>query len=91
VRKSLKKDERTADLKTVFTEAKGHVNPHSGESEDGWYWTVCRYVGDFVVIFLIVNCITGLTVIQSMSHFSGVESQHVVLILLGNAFYMLHI
>ena len=42
-RKGLKKDERTADLKTVFTEANGHVNPHTGELEDGWSCDVCRY------------------------------------------------
>jgi len=31
--KGLKKDERTADLKTVFTEVKGHVNPHTAVTQ----------------------------------------------------------
>jgi len=42
IRKSLKKDERTADLRTIFTEEKGHVNVHTGELEDGWWCEVCR-------------------------------------------------
>ncbi|KAG2116642.1 uncharacterized protein F5147DRAFT_758226 [Suillus discolor] len=36
-RKSLKKDERSADLTTVFTLEKGRINPHTQESEDGWW------------------------------------------------------
>jgi hypothetical protein len=39
----VKKKDLTADLRTVFTEVKGHTNPHSGESEDGWYCEICRY------------------------------------------------
>ncbi|KAG1798503.1 uncharacterized protein HD556DRAFT_1305965 [Suillus plorans] len=42
VRKSLKKDERTADLWMIFTEEKGHKNTHTGESEDGWWCNVCK-------------------------------------------------
>ncbi|KAG1851982.1 hypothetical protein C8R48DRAFT_676238 [Suillus tomentosus] len=42
VRKSLKKDERTADLRLIFTEEKGHKNTHTGESEDGWWCNVCK-------------------------------------------------
>lgn len=42
VRKSLKKDERTADLRMIFTEEKGHKNAHTGESEDGWWCNICK-------------------------------------------------
>jgi len=41
VRKGLKKDERTADLRTVFTEEKGHINSHADEVEDGWWCDIC--------------------------------------------------
>ncbi|KAG2749562.1 hypothetical protein P692DRAFT_20708651, partial [Suillus brevipes Sb2] len=41
-RKCLKKDERTADLRTIFTEEKGHKNVHTGKSEDGWWCNVCK-------------------------------------------------
>ncbi|KAG1839857.1 hypothetical protein C8R48DRAFT_679729 [Suillus tomentosus] len=40
VRKSLKKDEQTADLRLIFTEEKGHKNTHTGESEVGWWCNV---------------------------------------------------
>ncbi|KAG1797313.1 uncharacterized protein HD556DRAFT_1440870 [Suillus plorans] len=41
-RKSLKKDERSADLTTVFTFEKGHINPHTQERENGWWCEVCK-------------------------------------------------
>ncbi|KAG2094828.1 uncharacterized protein F5147DRAFT_657036 [Suillus discolor] len=44
VRKSLKKDKWTADLRLIFTEEKGHKNTHTSESEDGWWCNVCKYV-----------------------------------------------
>src|ERR1700722_1931299 len=50
VRKGLKKDVHTADLKTVFTKANGHVNPHTGELEDGWSCDVCRYAVHIVTV-----------------------------------------
>ncbi|KAG1763019.1 hypothetical protein EDD22DRAFT_952610 [Suillus occidentalis] len=33
--KLTKKDERSVDLKTIFTQEKGHMNPHTQECEDG--------------------------------------------------------
>jgi hypothetical protein len=41
-RKSLKKDERSADLTTVFTFEKGRINPHTQERENGWWCEVCK-------------------------------------------------
>jgi hypothetical protein len=38
----MKKDERTADLRTIFTVEKGHINAHTGEVEDGWWCDVCK-------------------------------------------------
>jgi hypothetical protein len=31
-----------ADVRTVFTEEKGHVNPHTCELEDGWWCDICK-------------------------------------------------
>lgn len=44
-RKSLKKDERSADLTTIFTAEKGRINPHTQEHEDGWWCEVCKANG----------------------------------------------
>ncbi|KAG2758103.1 hypothetical protein P692DRAFT_20867005 [Suillus brevipes Sb2] len=41
-RKSLRKDERSADLTTVFTFEKGRLNPHTQELENGWWCEVCK-------------------------------------------------
>lgn len=41
-RKQTKKDERSADLKTIFTQEKGHINPHTQEREDGWWCEICK-------------------------------------------------
>ncbi|KAG2341707.1 hypothetical protein BDR05DRAFT_834915, partial [Suillus weaverae] len=41
-RKLMKKDERSADLKTIFTQEKGHMNPHTQERKDSWWCEVCR-------------------------------------------------
>lgn len=41
-RRPTKKDERSADLKTIFTQEKGRMNPHTQEREDGWWCEVCR-------------------------------------------------
>jgi hypothetical protein len=52
----LKKDERMADLRMIFTEEKGHKNAHTGESEDGWWCNVCKCVLLFPVfesVFLL--------------------------------------
>lgn len=42
--KHTKKEERSGDLKVVFTQEKGHINPHTQEREDGWWCEICRYV-----------------------------------------------
>jgi hypothetical protein len=36
-RKQTKKDECSADLKGIFTQEKGCINPHTQECEDGWW------------------------------------------------------
>jgi hypothetical protein len=41
-RKQTKKDERSADLKTIFTQEKGRINPHTQEREDGWWCEICK-------------------------------------------------
>ena len=41
-RKGLKKDERSADLTTVFSFEKGRINPHTQEREDGWWCEICK-------------------------------------------------
>jgi hypothetical protein len=40
--KSLKKDECSADLTTVFTFEKDRLNPHTQEHEEGWWCEVCK-------------------------------------------------
>ena len=91
-RKGLKKDKRTADLKTVFTKVKGHVNPHTGDIENGWSCDVCRYTFFKYLVehYFIDYYIAGLKGIPSMSHFSGAASQLVIPILLGNIIYALY-
>ena len=82
----------SADLKTVFTEVKGHVNPHTGDIEDRWSCNVCRYtVFKYLVEHYFIDYyIAEPKGIPSMSHFSGVASQLVVPILLGNIIYALY-
>ena len=41
-RRHMKKDEQTADLRTIFTAEKGHINVHTGEVEDGWWCDICK-------------------------------------------------
>lgn len=41
-RRSLKKDERSADLTTIFSFEKDRVNPHTQERENGWWCEVCK-------------------------------------------------
>lgn len=90
--KGLKKDKHTADLKTVFTEVKGHVNPHTGDIEDRWSCDVCRYTFFKYLVehYFIDYYIARLKGIPSMSHFSRVASQLVIPILLGNIIYALY-
>ena len=78
--KGLKKDKHTADLKTVFTEVKGHVNPHTGDIEDRWSCNVCRYTFFKYLVehYFIDYYIARLKGILSMSHFSRVASQLVI-------------
>ncbi|KAG1854401.1 hypothetical protein C8R48DRAFT_675632 [Suillus tomentosus] len=40
-RKHKKKEERSGDLKVVFTQEKGRINPHTQEPEDGWWCEIC--------------------------------------------------
>ncbi|KAG2340025.1 hypothetical protein BDR05DRAFT_950666 [Suillus weaverae] len=40
--RSLKKDECSTDLTTIFTFEKDHVNPHTQECENGWWCEVCK-------------------------------------------------
>lgn len=48
-RKHKKKEERSGDLKVVFTQEKGRINPHTQEPEDGWWCEICRYVFTFTL------------------------------------------
>ncbi|KAG0692010.1 hypothetical protein DFH29DRAFT_1009607 [Suillus ampliporus] len=41
-RKQMKKDECSADFKTIFMQEKGHINPHTQEHEDGWWCEICN-------------------------------------------------
>jgi hypothetical protein len=47
--KHKKKEERSGDLKVVFTQEKGRINPHTQEPEDGWWCEICRYVFTFTL------------------------------------------
>ncbi|KAG1747755.1 uncharacterized protein EDB91DRAFT_1079482 [Suillus paluster] len=39
---AIKKVDRTSDIRTVFTQEKGHINPHTKAAEDGWWYELCR-------------------------------------------------
>src|ERR1700710_2794130 len=55
-----RKNDRTADLRTIFSEEKGHVNVDTGTSEDGWWCNVCRYVDVAHHALLLNSKLTGL-------------------------------
>jgi len=38
----LKKDERSADLTTIFSPKSIHINPHTQEREYGWWCEICK-------------------------------------------------
>jgi hypothetical protein len=40
--KQMKKDECSADLKTIFMQEKGRINPHTQEREDGWWCEIYK-------------------------------------------------
>jgi hypothetical protein len=42
--KHKKKEEHSGDLKVVFTQEKGCINPHTQERKDGWWCEICRYI-----------------------------------------------
>jgi hypothetical protein len=46
VRKALKKDERSSDLRTVFVQEKGRINPNTKMKEDGWWCQICKDAGE---------------------------------------------
>ena len=84
----MKKDERTADLRTIFTEEKGHINVHTGEKEDGWWCSVCRFVlWKFVTVFSFSLCfLLGMWGYLINNAFLRGAFQHAALTLLGKLY-----
>jgi hypothetical protein len=50
-RRTTRKTDRTADLRTIYTEELGRINKDTGIPEDGWWCNICRYVELDVVLF----------------------------------------
>ncbi|KAG1875360.1 hypothetical protein C8R48DRAFT_669625 [Suillus tomentosus] len=44
-RQTSRRTDRTADLQTIFTEEKGHLNPDTRTPGDGWWCNICKDAG----------------------------------------------
>ena len=52
------KSDRTADIRTIFKHDKGHVNPDTGATEDGYWCTLCQSA--FFSLYYFALCLMSL-------------------------------